>query len=147
MEDEELMWETADQRPPQRTRTRTRPRAIQKKGYSGFMKDRNLMIIVMVSIFLFFGGALMSHASSFITNKDYSGDNGTDEMKEDQRTQTTVSLVGNILADIGAALLLVFIVLAGIMRTDWSDTIRFGLLFFAAVFAFGLMAFTGMFRF
>ncbi|MGB9636121.1 MAG: hypothetical protein ACPL1Y_02585 [Thermoplasmata archaeon] len=88
-------------------------------------------------------GAMMLHAAPEITNRDYSIYNAHQKeiMDADQRLKTTVTDVGHILADIGALLLVTFLLLAALLRTDWSDTVRFGLFLAVGLFLLGF-AFT-----
>ena len=107
--------------------------------YPALVKNSMLVIMVMVSVLTIFIGAMMVHSAPLMYNKEYSNDaQGQDQRADDQRTAVTVTDVGHILADVGAFLLITFLLLAGLLRTDWSDYVRFGVLFFVAVFAFSL---------
>lgn len=107
--------------------------------YPALVKNSMLVIMVIVSVLTIFIGAMMVHSAPLMYNKEYSSDQqGTDQRQDDQRTAVTVTNVGHILADVGAFLLIMFLLLAGMLRSDWSDYVRFGILFFVAVFAFSL---------
>ena len=107
--------------------------------YPALVKNSMLVIMVIVSVLTIFIGAMMVHSAPLMYNKEYSNDtNGQDQRADDQRTAVTVTNVGHILADVGAFLLIMFLLLAGMLRSDWSDYVRFGILFFVAVFAFSL---------
>lgn len=107
--------------------------------YPAFLKNSMLVIMVFVSILTIFIGAMMVHAAPMMYNKEYSLDQaGQDQRQDDMRTAETVKDLGHILADVGAFLLMFMLLLAGLLRSDWSDYVRFGVLFFVAVFAFSL---------
>jgi hypothetical protein len=107
--------------------------------YPALVKNSMLVIMVVVSLLTIFLGAMMVHSAPMTYNKEYSSDqSGQDQRADDQRTAVTVTNVGHILADVGAFLLIMFLLLAGMLRSDWSDYVRFGILFFVAVFAFSL---------
>lgn len=107
--------------------------------YPALVKNSMLVIMVVISILTIFLGAMMVHSAPLLYNKEYSNDQaGQDQRQDDQRTAVTVTNVGHILADVGAFLLIMFLLLAGMLRSDWSDYVRFGILFFVAVFAFAL---------
>lgn len=81
----------------------------------------------------------MTHYAPQLTNKDYSDDEySSDRASEDRRAATTMAIAGRIVADVGAFLLILVLLLGAVLRTDWSDYLRFGVLFFVAVFAFSL---------
>ncbi len=107
--------------------------------YPALVKNSMLVMMVMVSLLTIFLGAMMVHSAPMAYNKEYSSDQaGNDQRADDMRTAVTVTNVGHILADVGAFLLIMFLLLAGMLRSDWSDYVRFGVLFFVAVFAFSL---------
>ena len=107
--------------------------------YPALVKNSMLVIMVLISVLTLFIGAMMVHSAPMIYNKEYSSDQaGVDQRQDDQRTAVTVTDVGHILADVGAFLLILFLLLAALLRSDWSDYVRFGVLFFVAVFAFSL---------
>jgi len=115
-----------------------------KPPYPGIVGNSPLTIIVVVSVLMLFLGAMLVHYAPLITNKQYDQDNGvlTDvglhDQQNDQRSQKTTDAVGRILVDVGSFLLIFILLLAGMFRTDWSDYVRFGVLFFVAVFAFAI---------
>jgi len=95
--------------------------------------------LVGVAIIMLFAGAMVMHYAPQITNKKYSSDDAGQEAEEaDARTVVTTMTVGRIVADVGAFLLILIMLLAAILRSDWSEYVRFGVLFFVAVFAFSL---------
>lgn len=107
--------------------------------YPGIVRNTGLAAIVVLSVALLFFGAMMGHLAPQLTNKDYTDDeSGSDQREADGRTAQTLANMGRIVADIGAFFLLLILLLAGLLRTDWSDYVRFGVLFFVAVFAFSL---------
>jgi len=105
--------------------------------YPVIVKNTFLVLTVFISVLMLFLGAMLVHSAPLITNKDYTGSSAA-AIASDQRTQTTVTDMGHILADVGAFLLIFMLLLAGLLRSDWSDYVRFGTLFFVAVFAFSL---------
>ncbi|MGC8913259.1 MAG: hypothetical protein ACP5JR_03635 [Thermoplasmata archaeon] len=115
-----------------------------KEEIPSFVSNKLLVIFVFFGMVMLALGAMMLHAAPEITNRDYSIYNAQDQEKireADQRLKTTVTDVGHILADIGALLLVTFLLLAALLRTDWSDTVRFGLFLAVGLFLLGF-AFT-----
>ena len=105
--------------------------------YPMLVKNTFLVLTVFISVLMLFLGAILVHSAPLVTNKDYSGSSSA-AIDADRRAQVTMTDTGHILADVGAFLLLFMLLLAGLLRTDWSDYVRFGVLFFVAVFAFSL---------
>ena len=96
-------------------------------------------VIVSIAVVMLFAGAMVMHYVPQLTNKDYGdAENASDKLAEDRRTATTMTVAGRIVADVGAFLLILVLLLGAMLRSDWSDYVRFGVLFFVAVFAFSL---------
>ena len=95
--------------------------------------------LVVAAVVMLFLGAMVMHYAPQVTNKDYTDDEaGEDQQDEDRRTVQTMLIAGRIVADVGAFVLIMILLLAAMLRSDWSDYVRFGVLFFVAVFAFSL---------
>jgi len=107
--------------------------------YPGRVGNTVLTGVVFISVLMLLLGAICVHYAPLITNKKYtSDDEGIAENANDIRTQKTTDSLGRILVDIGSFMMVFILVLAGIFRSDWSDYVRFGVLFFVAVFAFAV---------
>ncbi|MEM4292652.1 MAG: hypothetical protein QXJ27_00560 [Thermoplasmata archaeon] len=108
----------------------------------GIVSNKLLVLFVFLGMVMLTLGAMMIHAAPEITNKDYSGYTDANKIRaDDQRLQTTVTDIGHLMADVGALLIVTFLLLAALLRSDWSDTIRFGLLLAVGLFLLGF-AFT-----
>jgi ABC-type Fe3+ transport system permease subunit len=108
-------------------------------AYPGVVSNAVVAALVGVAIVMLFAGAIVMHYAPEITNKKYSSDDaGSESQASDQRAALTTMTVGRIVADVGAFLLILIMLLAAILRSDWSEYVRFGVLFFVAVFAFSL---------
>ncbi|MEM3610582.1 MAG: hypothetical protein QW620_00425 [Thermoplasmata archaeon] len=126
-------------RPPTQYQQPTQPQPPREEIPS-FVSGKLLVIFVFFGMVMLAVGAMMLHASPEITNKDYTIYNATEQAKiraADQRLQQTITDVGHILADVGALLLVTFLLLAALLRTDWSDTVRFGLFLAVGLFLLG----------
>jgi len=110
-----------------------------RQPYQGSVGNGVIALVVVVSVLMLFVGAMLMHITPQFTNKKYDDDeSGFDQREADQRTAVSVTTAGRIVADIGAFLLIIILLLAAVLRSDWSEYVRFGVLFFAAVFAFSL---------
>jgi|GEM_PF-2339460 len=112
----------------------------QREEIPAFVSNKLLVLFVFFGMIMLAVGAMMIHVAPEITNKDYSIYNSSEQAKmqaQDARTQKTVTDVGHVLADIGALLLVAFMLLAALLRSDWSDTIRFGILLAVGLFLLG----------
>lgn len=108
-------------------------------AYPGVVSNAVVAALIGVAIIMLFAGAMVMHYAPQITNKKYTSDDAGQEAEEsDARTVVTTMTVGRIVADVGAFLLILIMLLAAILRSDWSEYVRFGVLFFVAVFAFSL---------
>ncbi|MCX8173830.1 MAG: hypothetical protein N3F63_04390 [Thermoplasmata archaeon] len=129
--------------PPARPQAQYPPAAQPlppREEIPAFVSNKLLVLFVFIGMVLLAVGAMMIHAAPEITNKDYSIYNAQDQAKiraADQRLQLTITNVGHILADAGALLLIAFLLLAALLRTDWSDTVRFGLFLAVGLFLLG----------
>jgi hypothetical protein len=110
-----------------------------KPPYPGIVGNTVLTVIVVISVLMLFLGAMLVHYAPLITNKKYTADDeGIAEMNNDLRTQKTTDSLGRILVDVGSFLLVFILLIAGMFRSDWSEYVRFGVLFFVAVFSFAI---------
>jgi len=115
------------------------PMAPPPRPYPAIVGTTMIALLVVVSLLMLFLGAMMMHYAPQLTNKKYSEDEaGENQREDDARTALTMTNIGRIVGDVGAFLLILVLLLAGMLRTDWSEYVRFGALFFAAVFAFSL---------
>jgi len=130
--------------PPQQEVKPPQMQEAKKEEIPNFVSNKLLVVFIFFGMVMLAVGAMMIHAAPEITNKDYSVYDASERAKiqaADARAQTTVTDIGHILADIGALLIVAFMLLAALLRTDWSDTIRFGILLAVGLFLLGF-AFT-----
>jgi len=106
--------------------------------YPIIVKNSFLVIAVVASVLMLFIGAMLVHSAPLMTNKKYSGSSAADDQAADYRTQVAVTDTGHVLSDVGAFLLMLMMLLAGLLRSDWSDTVRSGCYSSSPVFAFSL---------
>ena len=97
--------------------------------------------IVFFGVVLILLGAVMIHIAPQITNYDHDPPSDSRDIADNAATQRMMGYVGSVLADIGIAMVAGFLLLAALFRADYSDTVRFGMLF-----TVGLMLFAVGFR-
>ena len=114
--------------------------AVHAESYPKIVETKKVLMFTLIGVTFLLLSAMLVHISPEITNKDYTVYNDQDRQKmkdADMRTQTTIFDVGNVLKDLGAFMLVAFLLLAAIFRVDWPDYVRFGLFLAIGLFLLG----------